>query len=31
MKGMQPNISITYNSFGGMGLLGMKWNLSGFT
>jgi len=30
-QGMQPNLSITYNSFGGMGLLGMKWNLTGLS
>ncbi|MCL2245518.1 MAG: FG-GAP-like repeat-containing protein, partial [Lentimicrobiaceae bacterium] len=30
-QGMQPNLSIQYNSFGGMGLLGMKWNLTGLS
>ncbi|MCL2435396.1 MAG: FG-GAP-like repeat-containing protein [Lentimicrobiaceae bacterium] len=29
--GMQPNLSIVYNSFSGMGLLGMKWNLAGLS
>jgi hypothetical protein len=29
--GVQPNLSIVYNSFGGMGLLGMKWNLAGLS
>ena len=28
-QGMQPNLSIVYNSMSGMGLLGMKWNLAG--
>ena len=30
-QGMQPNLSIVYNSFEGMGLLGMKWNLEGLS
>jgi hypothetical protein len=30
-QGIQPNLSIVYNSFGGMGLLGMKWNLAGIS
>jgi hypothetical protein len=30
-QGMQPNLSIVYNSFSGMGLLGMKWNLTGLS
>jgi RHS repeat-associated protein len=30
-QGIQPNLSIVYNSFGGMGLLGMKWNLAGLS
>jgi len=30
-QGVQPNLSIVYNSFGGMGLLGMKWNLAGLS
>jgi hypothetical protein len=30
-QGMQPNLSIAYNSFGGMGLLGMNWNLTGLS
>ena len=30
-QGVQPNLSIVYNSMGGMGLLGMKWNLAGLS
>ena len=30
-QGMQPNLSIVFNSFSGMGLLGMKWNLAGLS
>jgi len=30
-QGVQPNLSIVYNSYGDMGLLGMKWNLSGLS
>ena len=30
-QGVQPNLSIVYNSYGGMGLLGMKWNLAGLS
>jgi len=30
-QGIQPNLSIQYNSFGGMGLLGMKWNIAGLS
>jgi RHS repeat-associated protein len=30
-QGIQPNLSIVYNSFSGMGLLGMKWNLGGLS
>jgi len=30
-QGMQPNLSIIYNSMSGMGLLGMKWNLTGLS
>ena len=30
-QGVQPNLSIVYNSIGGMGLLGMKWNLAGLS
>ena len=29
--GMQPNLSVFYNSQSGMGLLGMKWNLGGLS
>lgn len=30
-QGIQPNLSIVYNSLSGMGLLGMKWNLTGLS
>jgi len=30
-QGMQPNLSIVYNSMSGMGLLGMKWNIAGIS
>ena len=30
-QGLEPNLSIVYNSSGGMGLLGMKWSLSGIS
>ena len=30
-QGMQPNLSIVYNSMNGMGLLGMKWGLAGIS
>ena len=30
-KGVQPNISISYNSFSGLGILGSKWSLSGIS
>jgi len=30
-QGVQPNLSIVYNSFSGMGLLGMKWGLAGLS
>ena len=30
-QGMQPSLSVVYNSFGGMGLPGMKWNLAGLS
>jgi len=31
LLGMQPNLSIVYNSMSGMGLLGMKWNIAGIS
>jgi Salmonella virulence plasmid 65kDa B protein len=30
-KGVQPNISISYNSQGGNGIMGMGWNFSGIS
>jgi len=30
-QGMQPNLSIVYNSDSGMGLLGMNWDLTGLS
>ena len=30
-QGVQPNLSIVYNSMSGMGLLGMKWSLTGLS
>jgi hypothetical protein len=30
-QGMQPNLSIVYNSMSGFGLLGMKWDLAGLS
>ena len=30
-QGMQPNLSVVYNSMSGMGLLGMKWSLVGLS
>ncbi|MCL1851028.1 MAG: FG-GAP-like repeat-containing protein [Bacteroidetes bacterium] len=30
-QGVQPNLSIVYNSFSGMGILGMKWSLAGLS
>ena len=30
-QGIQPNLSIVYNSFSGMGLLGMKWSIAGLS
>ena len=30
-QGIQPNLSIVYNSYSGMGILGMKWHLSGLS
>jgi hypothetical protein len=29
--GIQPNLSVFYNSMSGMGVLGMKWHLSGLS
>ena len=31
LKGMTPNISITYNSNGGQGIAGLGWNISGIS
>lgn len=30
-KGVQPNLSISYNSMSGLGILGSKWSFSGIS